>query len=150
VSPRRGGVVIPLITLIASFMVVLVLGALFATGSSQPPPPPPPPLPTGGGGTAIVQVTVSDLTRDKEVWQAFPGVRLTVTPVPEQGGTSGSVPTSSVERVTVCMIPPPGWKITSDRWNPDPRKGQQNSFCQEFDRSAGKVPEFVLQLERQR
>jgi len=147
-SPRRGGVVIPLIALVASFMVVLVLGALFATGEGSPPAPTTPP-PTGAGGTAAVQVTVNDLTGDKEVWDAFPGVRLTVTPAAKQSRTSGSVSPPSAEVVNVCVTPPAGWKVfsSSEEWLP--LKGQ-NSFCHQFSRTAGKVPQFVLELERQR
>jgi hypothetical protein len=145
-SPRRGGVVIPLVALVASFMVVLVLGALFATGSSEGSPPPPT---TGGGGTAAVQVTVNDLTGDKEVWDAFPGVRLTVTPAAKESGTAGSVSPPSAEVVNVCVTPPAGWKAfsSSEEWLP--QKGQ-NSFCHQFSRITGKVPKFVLRLERQR
>jgi hypothetical protein len=140
-SPRRGGVAIPLVALVASFMVVLVLGALFAAGSTPPP--------TAGGGTAAVQVTVDDLTGDKEVWDAFPGVRLTVTPAAKESGTAGSVSPPSAEVVNVCVTPPAGWKAfsSSEEWLP--QKGQ-NSFCHQFSRITGKVPKFVLRLERQR
>ena len=148
-SPRRGGVAIPLVALVASFMVVLVLGALFATGSSEgSPPPPTTPPPTGGGGTAAVQVTVNDLTGDKEVWDAFPGVRLTVTPVARQSVTAGSVAPPSAEVVNVCVTPPAGWKVFSSGEEWLPQKGQ-NSSCHQFSRIAGKVPQFVLRLERQ-
>jgi len=140
--------VIPLVSLVASFAIVLVLGAAFATGETGAgsPPPSSPPPPSGKGGEAVVHITIDRLSADNGVWVPFPGVRLTITPAAGAGVPSGGHPPESTE-VDICAARlPEGWKVSaSEGWT---RRNGQSPPCHRFPRISGQVGPVDIQLER--
>src|SRR5215475_2602830 len=136
-SPRRGGVPIPLVTLVASFAIVLVLGAFVTV---------PPPPPASEGGKAVTHIMINEQgmhimttevgTDNNGVWVPFPGVRLTIA-----GGDS---PESTEVDICAAQLPE-GWKIApSEGWT---RQHEQSPLCRRFPRPSQTAP-VDIQLVR--
>jgi hypothetical protein len=146
-STRRRGPAIPLLTLIASFMVVLALGAWLGTGEGRHDVlPTPSPTPSSEGGKATVRISIDELTLAKESWEPFPGVRLTVEPLARQGESAKAVDPEAAEFVKICLTLPENWDVTSAQW---PHRNGAKPVCREFDLIAGKILPFELRLARQ-
>jgi hypothetical protein len=127
-SRRRGSVVlvvVPLATLVVSFLVVLVLGGLLGTDQRDVPLYPKlTPSPTA----EAVSLKIDGLTARSGELQPFPGLKVTVSPAEASNGTgaNGDFRGSTVN-VEICVSPENGWTVEGEGWAPKPRNGDQVS-----------------------
>jgi len=136
-SRRRGGVAVPLATLVVSFLVVLALGGWLGTGRrGELAPAEPSPSPT----VEAVGIVVEGLTGRSEVLQPFPGLRVTVSPA---GGSKDPDTGSGSQRpavtVEICVSPGPRWTVEGDEWTLRQQQNGQQESCRTVRDKAGEI-----------
>ncbi len=145
---RRGGVAVPLITLIGSFGLVLALGGWLGTSTStstRTSTAPANPEPRG------VRIVLDGLSGRTGKLQPLPGLRVTISPAapgttkdPESGGDSSG----STETVEICVSPTRGWTVTGDGWTEVAAQDGENAFCRDVIRNAGKLDPIEILLDQ--
>ena len=143
-TPGRRGPAIPLLTLIASFAIVLVLGAWLGTNEAPATKPP-----TSSGPVpkvAPVRIFVADLTPGADL-RPFPGVRITMDAADDGGTSTGSAGPGPAGGVTVCVRGlAEDWTVTG--WESiDDARGK--TFCRTVTPGAVTEP-IEIPLEQRR
>jgi hypothetical protein len=143
-SGRRGGVAVPLVTLVVSFLVVLALGGWLSTGRRGGLPPA---GPSSSPTVEAVGIVIEGLTGRAEVLQPLPGLRVTVSPAgaSKELDPSGGSRRSAVT-VEICVSPGLRWAVEGDGWT---IRKQNGEHCRTVRGKAGEIDPLEIRVRHQ-